>query len=756
METNGADKVTVSGVGEAECPETMVEIKIKTLDSQIYTLRVNKCMPVPALKDQIATVTGVLSEQQRLICRGKVLKDDQLLSAYHVEDGHTLHLVVRQPFHSSSSTTTGLMGSESTADHPVDPSNGHNRGNHVAHSLVVGTFNMADQRDGAMPDIGRIVSAVLSSFGITNTEGVDLREHSMERLNRASSASGMSDSTQPLSEQTAPRAQSDSLHDAFRSPISVSVGSIPPTVIPDSLTTLFQYLSHLRHEFSAIGRNHNRDAGDVNIDGMEGGGHDGASRSGAGQGLPTPESLAGVMQSTRQMLVEQAAGCLSQLAGQLESHSSLTDPSARMDIQTNAIRSGVLLHNLGALLLELGRTIMTLRMGRTPAEAVVNAGPAVFISTSGPNPIMVQPLPFQPGTSFGAIPMGTPGHGISGGILGSGSGRLPRNIDIRIRRGSSISAASAGQGEQAGARQPPVQPDPAISAGPNLAHQPVSGASGSPSFPGESRVRIVPIRTVYAAVPAALSHPQSDSAGSAAGLFYPLLARFQHLSSGHANVTRGSQSSGESQPSGPETTQQQTTEHAAHQQNLGSNGGAPRREGNGQTVINLSPTDGSSVVSDVNFSADTSGQHLQGDGPQNGQDSTTQITSRFDQLLRTIFPGEQINLSEVNLQARPTGPVMGQTGGNGRDGVASEASGVDMDPGTFFSGLVRQIMPFISQTSPAEVANASSVRAVTAHHNTESDPSTSQTEGETSTEVGNSRRRGDPPSSPSSKRQKTE
>ena len=60
-----------------------------------------------------------------------------------------------------------------------------------------------------------------------------------------------------------------------------------------------------------VGRNHNRDAGDVNIDGMEGGGHDGASRSGAGQGLPTPESLAGVMQSTRQMLVEQAAGCLS-------------------------------------------------------------------------------------------------------------------------------------------------------------------------------------------------------------------------------------------------------------------------------------------------------------------------------------------------------------------------------------------------------------------------------------------------------------
>lgn len=44
METNGADKMIASGVDEAECSETMVEIKIKTLDSQIYTLRVNKCV----------------------------------------------------------------------------------------------------------------------------------------------------------------------------------------------------------------------------------------------------------------------------------------------------------------------------------------------------------------------------------------------------------------------------------------------------------------------------------------------------------------------------------------------------------------------------------------------------------------------------------------------------------------------------------------------------------------------------------------
>lgn len=39
---------------------------------------------VPALKEQLATVVGVPVENQRLICRGKVLKDDQLLSAYSI------------------------------------------------------------------------------------------------------------------------------------------------------------------------------------------------------------------------------------------------------------------------------------------------------------------------------------------------------------------------------------------------------------------------------------------------------------------------------------------------------------------------------------------------------------------------------------------------------------------------------------------------------------------------------------------------
>jgi hypothetical protein len=73
-----------SGGSGGEVPGETMEIKIKTLDSQSYTIRVAKNVAVPALKEHLATVVGVPADSQRLICRGKVLKDDQLLSAYSI------------------------------------------------------------------------------------------------------------------------------------------------------------------------------------------------------------------------------------------------------------------------------------------------------------------------------------------------------------------------------------------------------------------------------------------------------------------------------------------------------------------------------------------------------------------------------------------------------------------------------------------------------------------------------------------------
>ncbi|KAG9451410.1 hypothetical protein H6P81_011375 [Aristolochia fimbriata] len=696
MATNGSDEVIISGSNEAECSETMVEIKIKTLDSQTYTLKVNKFVPVPTLKQQIATVTGVLSEQQRLICRGKVLKDDQLLSAYHVEDGHTLHLVVRQPLQSSSSPP-GLSGSESAP--AADPVSDASR-NRVAHSVVLGTFNIAEQGDGLMPDLNRIVSAVLSSIGIMgpSAEGVGVvRDYVPERFEMPGASSTM-DTAQGQTEQVPQR---DVSYGASHFPARAPSGPQHATVIPDSLATLSQYLSSLRREFSVDGRIPNNTSGGSETSGVEGQQSDAGVQSSEGQGpLPTPSSLAEVMHSAQRLLAEQASECLLQLAGQLQNQTNVNESLARMNIQSRALRSGVLLQNLGALLLELGRTTMTLRMGRSPSEAVVNAGPALFISRSGPNPIMVQPLPFQPGTSFGAFPSGG-SNNVSGGSLGSGL--LPRNIDIRIRTGSLMPNVNAASGEQAGgSQQPPTQV--------GMTRDASLGVQTSSST-AEASVRVLPVRTVVAAVPAINRPPDSANGGNGIGLFYPLLARFQHLRGGQPG-------SGDS---------------ASQTGNLNSS------------------TNGSSVVSDTRTSDTLAPQHaapsqnrqsqahISSGMPQNSQESQSAISSSFDQLLRTIFSGEQfhINGGEVNLQHSTS--VAGAT----QEQQGLEEPSRATDEGLFFSNLLQQVMPVISQSINENAGSAGP-----------SDLSTEQVEVENPSNAGSSHVRRDPPSPPDSKRQK--
>nr|GEX89170.1 hypothetical protein [Tanacetum cinerariifolium] len=69
-------------------------------------------------------------------------------------------------------------------------------------------------------------------------------------------------------------------------------------------------------------------------------------------GLPTPAALSVVTQSTRQLIVEQVGECLTQLTKKLEDQDNVTDPIARLRMQSSALRFGALLQNLGAFLLE--------------------------------------------------------------------------------------------------------------------------------------------------------------------------------------------------------------------------------------------------------------------------------------------------------------------------------------------------------------------------------------------------------------------
>ncbi|XP_042444595.1 ubiquitin-like domain-containing protein CIP73 isoform X4 [Zingiber officinale] len=733
-------EATTSCIDSTKDSQSTVEIKIKTLDSRTYTLRVDKSVPIPKLKEQIAGITGVISEQQRLICRGKVLKDDEILSTYHVEDGHTLHLVVRQPQPFSSFPSTSHMENEGA---PVSNATSDTHRSHVgqgARTLVFETVNIG-QGDHHTQHLSQIISSILNAVATRNT-GSQTSSTDLRDLGARTSL-----------DVPGGELGSRQLPDQFQP--AVSLGPQQPTVIPDSLTTIHQYLSFMRDEFFREGVEYRNEASITNMlgNGLQ------SRHSFIPGGLPSPASLVEVLLSTRELLMMQVDGYISQFAGRLEDQASLTNTLMRGNLQNSVLRSGVLLQNLGSLLLELGRTTMTLRLGERPADAVINAGPAVFISATGPNPVMVQPVPFYPGSNFNAH-MGAAhnGHGLQGESLGTTF--LPGNISIRLRAGRTLPVSPHNLGTQGGQQvQGSTNPTENTSTA-NVADLAVSGAPNNPAVAGDSGVRVLPIRTVVS-VPAGAGRSTSESSGSAVGLIYPFLARVQHVTSGNLDDAGTNELSNGVNDNGHNSEQQHTTGSTIESQNLESSIGGFIHEINQISSSTVSLASG--LNASINESASAShqgslrdflsgGQQLQSGinnneiqfDQQNRQSPISQLTGRLDQWLQSFFPAEQVHVDATDHPEVARGSSTDQAGIGGNS-PPEVGVGVSED-GLFFSRLVRNLMPFISQATSTDhngrTNNQSSSTAVAPMQNS-NDSSTSQI-------------RRDPPEAPNPKRARGE
>lgn len=182
--------------------------------------------------------------------------------------------------------------------------------------------------------------------------------------------------------------------------------------------------------------------------------------------------------------------------------------------------------------------------------------------------------------------------------LGSGLGSsfYPRRIDIQIRRGdcpcsrliycaicyllanfpfilgtstssTNVNREEHGDTQSASAQRNPVE----ISV-----NQTNSRLLEDLSFGGEPGVRIVPIRTMVAAVPSHLGRSPSETSTNSLGLYYPVIGRFQHAPSGHGNSESGSQPASQHRASGVHAAQQPTPEPTGQRQHMDD----PARNGN--------------------------------------------------------------------------------------------------------------------------------------------------------------------------------
>ncbi|XP_055378657.1 large proline-rich protein BAG6 isoform X2 [Condylostylus longicornis] len=130
----------------------MINLKVKTLDSQTYDFTVDNETTVRQFKETIAEKTKISADLQRIIYCGRVLVDEKPLKDYDV-NGKVVHVVERPP-----PSTRTLAGSSTTNENTRRRNGTQIRGTPIFRGLdgmVVGTMSipMNGQSQGNIPTL---------------------------------------------------------------------------------------------------------------------------------------------------------------------------------------------------------------------------------------------------------------------------------------------------------------------------------------------------------------------------------------------------------------------------------------------------------------------------------------------------------------------------------------------------------------------------------------------------------------------------
>ena len=136
--------------------ERQILLKIKTLATGDTTHEIHTPANerIPIFKQQIEARVGVPAARQRLIYQGRVLRDDDRLSDYGVEEGAVMHVVARPEGASSSSSRNDEPPERSArAVHPA------------GHGVLLGTLTLP-AADGGGLDLTRLMNGMLTGLGM--------------------------------------------------------------------------------------------------------------------------------------------------------------------------------------------------------------------------------------------------------------------------------------------------------------------------------------------------------------------------------------------------------------------------------------------------------------------------------------------------------------------------------------------------------------------------------------------------------------
>ncbi|XP_062904171.1 large proline-rich protein BAG6-like isoform X4 [Mobula hypostoma] len=185
----------------------MIEVTVKTLDSQSRTYEVEEEFTVKEFKDHISSSVNIPADKQRLIYQGRVLQDDKKLKDYDVHH-KVIHLVERAP-PQAQSATGGTSAAGTSMPHPGGtrgmPAGPHDRN---ANSYVmVGTFNLpVNLLDPQQIQSEPRVRLVLAQHMLRDIQGILNRLEGQANGTPQESAQSPADAADLVGEPTPPSA----------------------------------------------------------------------------------------------------------------------------------------------------------------------------------------------------------------------------------------------------------------------------------------------------------------------------------------------------------------------------------------------------------------------------------------------------------------------------------------------------------------------------------------------------------------------
>jgi hypothetical protein len=168
-----------------------LRLKIKTLDERVFDVEAAASMSVADFRSRVALATAVPAPRQRLIYRGKLLKDGSALGAYDLQDGHTVHLVAKPP-----ATRATASASTATDGHEEEPAGSPRRSQALGPDVPGPAWNLASLRSALRRSEGNVAGQRAQPLPMLR-ELLDEMDESPQDTAEAMGLSGLAQEARP-------------------------------------------------------------------------------------------------------------------------------------------------------------------------------------------------------------------------------------------------------------------------------------------------------------------------------------------------------------------------------------------------------------------------------------------------------------------------------------------------------------------------------------------------------------------------------